>query len=59
MKNPPEKLLELAASVQAAHDGERDRARRKLAKLDAKLAAGHTHLEPLRAKLASAAGAER
>ena len=51
----PEKLLEHAAAVRAAHDGERA-ARRKLAKLDKKISAGHDHLRPLRSKLATAAG---
>ncbi len=53
----PEKLLEHAAAVKAAHDGEHDRARRKLDRLDKKIATGaHDHLEPLRSKLAAAAG---
>ncbi len=55
----PERILQLADDVKVAHDGERA-ARRKIAKLDAKLATGkHDHLRPLRSKIAAAAGAER
>ncbi len=52
----PERILQLADAVRLAHDGERARARRKLAKLDAKVSAGHEHLRPLRDKIAAAAG---
>jgi len=52
----PERLLQLADDVQAAHNAERDRARHKIAKLDKKISAGHTNLAPLRARLAAAAG---
>ncbi len=52
----PERLLEHAAAVKAAHDGEHDRARRELDRLDALIQAGHDHLKPVRAKIAAAAG---
>ncbi len=55
----PERLLEHAAAVRVARNAERDRARRKLARLDRKVAGGHAHLKPFRDKTAAAAGAER
>ncbi len=55
-----QRLLELAASVKAAHDAERERERlrRRVARLDAKVQAGHANLASFRDKLA-AAGVER
>jgi len=55
----PERLLEHADAVKAAHDGGvhvHDRARRELERLDALIQAGHDHLRPVRAKIAAAAG---
>lgn len=57
----PERLREHVDAVKAAAVGgrarDRARARRKLDRLEKKIAAGgHDHLEPLRAKLAVAAG---
>ena len=52
----PERLLEHASAVQAAHDTERERerTRRELARLDRLIQAGHDHLKPVRDKLAAA-----
>jgi len=47
----PELLLEHAAAVQAAHDGDRERLRRKLARLDARVSAGDAHLAGHRASV--------
>ncbi len=53
----PERLLEHVALVQAACDAGRERTRRKLERLDKKIAAGgHDHLKALRAKTKTAAG---
>ncbi len=54
----PEKLLEHAGAVQAAHDAERERERlrRRVARLDAKVQAGHGNLAAFRDKIAAAAG---
>ena len=56
MNSDPEKLLEHAAAVKAAHDAgrERERLRRRVARLDAKVQAGHVNLRPFRDRTADA-----